>query len=407
MKTKQKYTLWGVTLLAFALLAALATPAQAVLLQAASSDEQRAALQAASREIAERHPSVGYNVGWLDGEDTKGGGVVLVSTDPPLVVTASHVTDRDPADGDTPAVEYDYIEVGFGENWEEETSEDRIRVVDKFRHPELDFAIYLLETAPEGIEPATISETEPVAGEYLEFVGPGELGHVGDSGTSTDGTRHGFVSKIERQGWSQWPLYYMALFANEAFHPFFHSEGGVGINGDSGGGVFRDVEGQFELVGITTISTGNSSGARTGLISVAMPNIAAFITETVESLSQTEPILATPLEDSDEDGTLDLFEYAAGSDWQDAASVPLPEPPPVWRGEGDRRMQVYCYLKRIDGTVNYVGQQSSDLENWYPAKPCDPPEDVGDAPPGMEWGCFEIPGNLRANFYRLQISLVP
>ena len=237
----------------------------------------------ASYALAQQFGSVGYALPSFTGAEWDGSvsntalGPSVVALSPTVAISAAHGSLF------PPGIDYDLIQLGFGNAYEDFANGDLFTVTNVIRHPTLDLVIYDMSDDPVlNVDYANLHNSVLQIGDIIYGVGYGEFSEVAapTSDIVWNGDKHAFNGIIETLGYGSFPSnYFFTPFARSTFNPFYTELGGAGNNGDSGGGVFIEMpDGSFELVGLMQVTTGgNDYSVRTGFLPLSDLEAREFI----------------------------------------------------------------------------------------------------------------------------------
>jgi secreted trypsin-like serine protease len=219
--------------------------------------------------------------------DNFGSGVLI---SPNWVLTAGHVALTNDAN---PASFYDDFLFVLGANTstgaEEFQYADEVFLAPGYAGVEqgVDLALLYFETPFVSAAPAQIYQGNVQVGDIASIVGFGQPGTPATGAQTPDGVKRAGQNVIESVTTSDDYLFYRFRSPNEAnFLPL----GAQGLPGDSGGGWFIDVNGQPQLVGISSGGSGSGAifyGLSTTAVQVALGQ--NWIDTTIASKEVPEP----------------------------------------------------------------------------------------------------------------------
>lgn len=233
------------------------------------------------------------SAGWVNGQrgdgTWTGGSAVLI--DPHWVLTAGH---NIKLTGTSP--EYTNMQFGFGLSpWP--NGGNGILADAQFVHPDYlniatspDIGLLYFEDPITGVEPAVRFRGTDTLGSLIHMVGYGTPGRQNTGYGTYDGVPRGSSNVLTRFGSATIPSFNaLARFAYPN-DPTYQRLGAVVSSGDSGGGWFIDVDGDYQLMGISGFYFGDYHyGSDSGALRLSLYN--DWIDEVMASVPEPSTIL--------------------------------------------------------------------------------------------------------------------
>ncbi|MCA9200417.1 MAG: trypsin-like serine protease [Planctomycetales bacterium] len=236
--------------------------------------------------FAAQFPSVGWLFGQNNGVDAAFGSGVLIH--PNFVLTAAHLAlEVD----NNPATTYDSYDFGVGSNFSNNPGESHISYK-AFVHPDYisfgngpDLALLYFEVPFTSVNPPAFYGGAVAVGDQVSIAGYGEYGTPSIGLQGYDGNRRAgsnYIDAIDS------PNGYFDTRLRRPINMDFNPLGILVTPGDSGGGWFVEVGGEFQLAGITSFWGGTPLYNGTSSATYLTHEIGGWIKET-QSAAVPEP----------------------------------------------------------------------------------------------------------------------